>query len=132
MISTSTSQLGPDFVKELILRMIQQFGESLAQSFRMIWGAGMVYLSQHWLSVLIGLLMIFAFALARAVFTGRWALLGSVVYNYLYFGILFLIGTIFGPEVFASDYFKIVLAIIYFVCFAITGSFLRKIGVRRF
>ena len=131
MASVSTS-FGPDFVKELIPWMIQQFGEATAKAFRMIWDIGITYLAQHWVAVLAGLFIIFIIALVRAFVTGRWALLGSVVYNYLYVGALFLIGIIFGPEVFANDYFKIVLAVLYVICFILTGKFLSEIGVRRF
>lgn len=132
MIPTTTPQFGPDFVKELIPWMIQQFGIATTKAFRTFWDIGMTYLAQHWIAVLVGLFAIFAIALIRAFVTGRWAMLGSVVYNYLYFGALFLIGLIWGPEVFANDYFKIVLVLLYIVCFILTGQFLSKIGVRRF
>jgi hypothetical protein len=98
----------------------------------MIWDIGMAYLAQHWIAVLLLLFTVFVVALVRAFITGRWAMLGSVVYNYLYFGTLFVVGLIWGPELFANDYFKIVLAILYVVCFVLTGQFLSKIGVRRF
>ena len=132
MTPTSTPPFGPDFVKELVPQIFQVIGEATARSFRMFWDIGMTYLSQHWIAVLLGLLIIFIVALVRAFITGRWAMLGSVVYNYLYFGILFLVGISFGPEVFTNNYFKIVLAILYLICFVATGSFLRKIGVRKF
>lgn len=132
MTSTSTPAFGPDFVKELIPLIFQKFGEATAQAFRMIWDGGIGYLWQHWIVVLIFLFAIFLIALVRAFATGRWGMLGSIVYNYLYFGTLFVIGLIFGPETFANDYFKIVLIILYVVCFALTGRFLSKIGVRRF
>lgn len=131
MISTTTPMFGPDYAKELIPWLIQQFGIATAKAFRMIWDIGMGYLAQHWVAVLVGLFVIFVIAFIRAFLTGRWAMLGSVVYNYLYFGALFLIGTIWGPEVFANDYFKIVLVILYVICFILTGQFLSKIGVRR-
>ena len=131
MNPATTPTFGPDFVKELIPWMIQQFGIATAKAFRMIWDIGMTYLVQHWIAVLVGLFAIFIIALIRAFATGRWAMLGSITYNYLYFGVLFLIGTIWGPEVFANDYFKIVLVILYIVCFILTGKFLSKIGVRR-
>lgn len=129
MISTTSPAFGPDYVKELIPWMIQQFGIATEKAFRMFWDIGMTYLAQHWIAVLVGLFLIFMLALIRAFITGRWAMLGSVVYNYLYFGTLFIIGLIWGPELFANDYFKIVLAILYVVCFILTGQFLRKIKV---
>lgn len=132
MTPTTTPPFGPDFVKELIPWMIQQFGIATAKAFRIIWDVGMTILAQHWISILVFLVSVLIIALVRAFTTGRWAMLGSVVYNYLYFGVLFIVGIIFGPETFANDYFKIFLVILYVVCFIITGYFLRKIGVRRF
>ena len=132
MISKSTRQFGPDFVKELIPRIIEEVGIATAKAFHIIWDAGMTYLAEHWIAVIIGLFLIFAIAFIRAFVTGCWAMLGSVVYNYPYFGTLFIVGLIFGPEVFANDYFKIVLAILYVACFILTGKFLSKIRVWRF
>lgn len=130
MVSTSTPQFGPDFVKEIIPWMFTRIAEETAKTFRMFWDIEMVYLSEHWGTILVWLFVIFVFALVWAFATGRWGMLGSVVYNYLYFGILFLVGLIWWPEVFANDYFKIFLAILYGVCFWATGRFLKKIGVR--
>lgn len=131
MTPTSTPPFGPDFVKELVPWMIEQFGIATAKAFRMFWDIGMTYLADHWVAVIIGLVVIFLIALIRAFVTGRWAMLGSITYNYLYFGTLFIIGLIFGPELFANDYFKIFLAVLYVICFILTGKFLTKIGVRK-
>lgn len=132
MTPTSTPPFGPDFVKELIPRLIDEVGIATAKAFRMFWDIGMAYLAEHWVAVIIGLVGIFLIALVRAFVTGRWAMLGSITYNYLYFGTLFIIGLMFGPELFANDYFKIFLAVLYVICFILTGKFLTKIGVRRF
>ena len=129
MTSTSTPPFGPDFVKELISLMMQKIEESTKQTYHMMWDVMMNYLAQHWVAVLFA---VFVIAFVRAFVTGRWAMLGSVVYNYLYFGTLFVVGNIFGADLFANDYFKIILVILYVVCFILTGKFLTKIGVRRF
>ncbi len=130
MTATSTP-LGTDFPKQVVELLLNAINEGTKQAARMLWSILTTFLSEHWIAVLVGLFAIFIFALVRAFTTGRWAMLGSVAYNYLYFGALFLIGTIWGPEVFANDYFKVVLVILYVVCFVITGKFLSKIGVRR-
>lgn len=131
MISTSTP-FGPGFVKDLVPWMFQVFGGATVKAYLMMWNILITYLAQHWVSVLIGLFAVFVIALIRAVITGRWAMLGSVIYNYLYFGTLFFIGAVFGAGVFANDYFKIVLAVLYVICFITTGVILNKIGIRRF
>ena len=130
MTFTSTP-LGPDFAKDMVNMFFNAIDEGTKQAARMLWGILTTFLSEHWFAVLVGLFVVFVAALIRAFVTGRWAMLGSVVYNYLYFGTLFLIGIIWGPEVFANDYFKIVLAILYVVCFILTGQFIANIGVRR-
>lgn len=132
MIPTTTPPFGPDFVKELVPWMIEQFGIATAKAFRMLWDIGMTIFVECWISIIVFLSVVFVVALIRAFITGRWAMLGSVVYNYLYFGVLFIVGLVFGPETFANDYFKIFLVVLYITCFITTGHFLRKIGVRRF
>jgi len=130
MTATSTP-LRTDFPRQVVELLLNAIDEGTKQTARMLWNILTSFLLEHWIAVLVGLFAIFIFALVRAFATGRWAMLGSATYNYLYFGVLFLIGTIFGPELFANDYFKIVLVILYVVCFVITGKFLSKIGVRR-
>ena len=131
-MNTTTPPFGPDFIKELIPWFFEQIGIATAKTFKLFWDIGMAYLLEHWITVIFCLFTIFIIALVRAFITGRWAMLGSISYNYLYFGALFIIGLIFGPEVFANDYFKIVLVTLYVVCFVLTGKFLNKIGVRKF
>jgi hypothetical protein len=129
MAAVIDPQSNPNLAKELIPGLFDQVGIAAEKAFRMLWDIGMTYLSGHWVAVTVGLIAIFLIALMRAFVTGRWALLGSIVYNYLYFGALFAVGLIWGPEVFASDLFKIVLVILYATCFFLTGRFLRKIRI---
>lgn len=131
MTPTSTPQFGSDYVKELIPWLIHQFGEATAKAFRMIWDIGMTYLVQHWVAVLAILFLVLVYAIVRALL-GHWWILGSVLYNYLYFGTLFVAGLIWGPEVFANDYFKIFLVILYVACFTLVGNILYKTGLRRY
>src|ERR1700722_16500729 len=131
MNSSSTSPLGADFPQQLVQFFLNAIDESTKQAYRMIWNAIEQFLLEHWGFVIIALASIFLFAVLSYFVTGRWAMLGSVLYNYFYFGILFIITLIFGPDVFASDWFKIVLFIIYIVCFVAVGKLLRKVGIRR-
>ena len=80
-------------------------------------------------SIMIGILLTIAFALALM---GRWGMLGSVLYHYLYFGILFVVGLIKGPEIFVSEYFEIACAIIlYPICYFTVGTILDKTGIHK-
>ena len=131
MNASTTNPLGNDFPKQVVTMLFNAIDEGTKQGYRMIWSAIKEILVAHWGMVLITLVLILLLAIVEYFVTKRWAMLGSVLYNYLYFGILFLIALIFGSDVFASDWFKIVLFIVYVVCFVAVGKFLRKIGVRR-
>lgn len=131
MSPTSTPVFGPDYVRELIPWMMNQFGIATAKALRMFWDIGMIYLAQHWIAVLMVLFAVFVYALFRALL-GHWWVLGSVLYNYFYFGTLFVVGLILEPEVFANDYFKIFLVLLYIVCFTLVGKILTKTGLKRY
>ncbi len=130
-MSTDTSQISLAFDKQLVLEFLSAIDNATKQGYRMIWSAMKVFLVEHWLLVIISLVCIFLIALLDYKFTRRWRMLGSVMYNYFYFGILFLVALIFGSDVFASNYFKIFLAILYVVCFTAVGILLKKTGVRK-
>lgn len=127
----TTTPFGPDFVKELIPWLLKTFGEATAHAYRIIWDAFITLLWQHWIITVCVLILVLVAATVRAVTTGRWGWLGSVLYNYFYFGTLFVVGLIWGPEIFANDYFEIALVILYIVCFSLVGIILTKTGLRR-
>lgn len=131
MNASTTSPLGNDFAKQLVTSFLDAIDQGTRQAYRMIWDGINQFLVEHWGWVIIGLIAILAFSIVEYFITGRWAMLGSVLYNYLYFGTLFVITLIFGPEVFANDWFKLVLFVIYVVCFILVGKLLRKAGIRR-
>ena len=131
MNASTTNPLGNDFLKELVTGLFNAVDEGTKQAYRMIWSAIKELLIQHWGWVIVALVTILLIAILEYLVTRRWAMLGSVLYNYLYFGVLFIVALIFGSDVFASDWFKIVLFIVYVVCFIAVGKFLRTIGVRR-
>jgi hypothetical protein len=131
MNASTTSPLGSDFPKQIVLWFLDAIDEGTKQAYRMIWNAVKQLLVEHWGFVIIALVSILMLAVLNYLTTGRWAMLGSVLYNYSYFGILFVITLIFGSDIFANDWFKIVLFIIYVVCFVSVGKLLKKAGIRR-
>ncbi|HEV7702314.1 MAG TPA: hypothetical protein VGO63_02640 [Candidatus Paceibacterota bacterium] len=131
MNTSTTSPLGADFPRQLVLWFLDAIDEGTKQAYRMIWNAVKQLLIEHWGFVIVALVSILILAVLNYLATGRWAMLGSVLYNYFYFGILFIVTLIFGPDVFANDWFKIVLFIIYVVCFISVGNLLKKAGIRR-
>ena len=108
-MNSTTTPFGPDFVKGLIGLFSNAFAEGQREAAQILWSILLSFLVQDWLIVILVLLVILFIAWLEAYITRRWKFLGSVLYNYLYFGILFLIGLIFGPNIFASDYFDLLL-----------------------
>lgn len=131
MNASSSQPLGADFPKQVVEMFLNAIDEGTRQAYRMIWNGITQFLVEHWGWVIVGLVAIFVLSVLNYFGTGRWAMLGSVLYNYLYFGTLFVITLIFGPEVFANNWFKIVLFVVYVVCFILVGKILRKAGIRR-
>ena len=130
-MNTSTTPFGPDFVNDMVIRTLQSVDEGTKWAYHLFWDSLISFLSEHWLTVISFLVLLFLVALIRA-YMGRWGMLGSVLYHYLYFGILFLVGLIKGPEVFVSEYFEIACEIIlYPICYKTVGIILDKLGVRR-
>lgn len=131
-MNASTSQPTTlDFPKQVVEMFLNVIDESTRKAYRMIWDGIIQIITEHWgwiILILIGFLVI---AIMNYFVTGRWAMLGSILYNYLYAGFLFLVALVFGPEVFANDWFKIVLFIVYVICFVLVGKILKKVGIRR-
>lgn len=111
--------------------LVKTFGEAFPKAYRMIWDALMPILVTNWAWILLILFVVFTYVSIKALL-GRWGALGSFLYNFFYFGTLFIIGLIWGPEVFAGDLFKAAYTVIlYPICYILVGIILDKIGVRR-
>lgn len=131
MNSTSTP-IGPVFSKVVVEQFLNGIDEGTKQAARMLWGSLTTFLSEHWLAALLVLFFMFVAVTLKAMM-GRWGSLGSFLYNVFYFGTLFVVGLIWGPEVFVNDIFKASCAIIlYPICYIVTGKVLDRMGVRKF
>jgi len=108
------------------------FVEAPKEASKLLWyEVLMPILKEHWLSIGILLFIIFFLVTIKAML-GRWWSLGSFLYNFLYLGILFIIGLIWGPEVFVSDWINFFTTLIlYPVCYWIVGWILDKTGLKR-
>lgn len=130
-MNTETSNLGSELVSLSIQQILQSIDEGTKAGYRWVWDAYMSLLADHWLAVTIILTVILTMAVIRA-FSGHWGMLGRVLYNYLYFGTLLVVGLIKGPEVFVSEYFEIFcLLLLYPVCYFLVGFILNWLGVRK-
>lgn len=125
-MNTTTPAFGPDFVSQLIPFFLNAFQEAVVKAYLMLWGILITFLKTHWLGVSEILLGLLGLALLVFLVTGRWAMLGSILNRYFFFGSLFIIGLIFGPAVFARDYFEIVWVVLGLIVFAIVGKIFKK------
>lgn len=131
-MNSTTTQAVPEFIKALIPQILETFDEATRKAYRMLWEIFMSFVVEHWLAILAVLTVVFFIALAQALM-GRWGMLGSILYNYLYFGILFVVGLIKGSDIFVSEYFEIVCAIIlYPLCYFLVGMILDKTGIHKY
>lgn len=127
---TTTAPI-PDFLKDLVPSMIKSFENGTIQAYKILWSIFMEFLSQNWGWVIALLAMILVFAFVEYLITGRWTNLGSVLYSYIYYGILFIIGLIFGPEIFANNWIDLILFVVYGISFIWVRGLLSRSGIRR-
>jgi hypothetical protein len=129
-MNTSTPlQLGPEFGKYIIDLILKMMDDSRKEAISLLWGYLISFLTQNWGHVLLYavalLILSFMFALA-----GRWSMLGSVLYRYLYFGALLIIGAIFGPHIFLNIWFDLISFIVYKCSYESVGKIIDSLGLR--
>lgn len=114
-----------------LLSIIDALNEGTKQGARMAWQVLMSILADHWIVVTVLLLAVLLIAILEALL-GRWGMLGKALYHYLYFGILFIVGLIWGSDIFVSNLFSIFCTLmLYPLCYWITGRILVKMGFIR-
>lgn len=124
--ATSTKLLEP---KEIFDMFFKAIGDATKDAYKIIWDFSMSFLSENWRQVLLFLLVMLVVVYLEAIITGRWAKLGSTIYNYLKYAILCIVGLIFGPVVFAGNIWTIIsVALVFPFCYWLTGKILRKLG----
>lgn len=87
-------------------------------------------LKRNWVFIFTIFSIILFIATIKAMI-GRWGTLGSILYNMFYFGTLFILGLVFGPQIFLDDIFKMICTVIlYPICYWLVGLILNKINLR--
>lgn len=103
--------------------------EAPKQMATLLWNIVISLLAAHWLVIGLTLLVILVVSTLRAMM-GYWAPLASLLYNVIYFGVLLIIGTIWGPEVFVSDPFTFFTAVVlYPSCYLLVNWILKRTGI---
>lgn len=131
MGSTTSLTPGPDFAGDLIAYFIDQIQYWSGYWAREFWNIGVQLVLDNLLLISAFLVFILVASAIKAFTTGRWGVFASVLYNYLYGAVMIMISFTFGPEIFVSDYFKLVAFLVYVVCFWLVGRLITKLGLRR-
>lgn len=123
----STSTLNSENVVPMLLN---SFEEGLKQWTVILWDAATALLIEHWLlvgGIFVGLLVLFTLM----ALLGDWSSLGSFLYHSIYAVIILVMGSIWSPEVFVSNWFGFFTAIIlYPASYLLVGWILRKTGLK--
>ncbi len=131
MFPTSTSP-GADIAKQMISQIPNAIENGYKFAAHFYWDMLISFLKAHWFAFILALFVVFVVVTLKAMM-GRWGSLGSFLYNFFYFGVLFVVGLIWGPEIFVDDFFNAACtAILYPVCYLAVGWILKKTGLRRF
>ncbi|MEI8339493.1 MAG: hypothetical protein WCF94_02400 [bacterium] len=130
MIATSTIFTN-DFPKWVVTGFFQAFENGNKLACEWLWIILITFLKQNWLIITIIVSIVVIISTLKAL-SGYWGTLGSVLYNIFYFGILFVLALIFGPEIFISNWYEPLCAIIlYPLCYYIVGKILNSFGIVR-
>lgn len=123
----ATTTLDANTVVSLLIDNLEQ---GTKDAVNMIWSGLIAYLSDHWIVFGLIVFLIFIVVTIKAML-GRWGALGSFLYNLIYFGTLFLVGLIWGPEVFLNDWFGFFTALVlYPATYLLVGWILNKTHLR--
>jgi hypothetical protein len=114
----------------IIKEMFNAFDNAQKEVYQILWDNLLSFLSSNWLSVAGFLLLLLVISFIVALF-GRWGMFGSVLYNYLYCGTLFIFGLIFGPKIFANLFIDIALFILYLACYKLVGRILTGLHLKK-
>lgn len=129
-MSSSTTQLSSILSVDTINMFIVKINDVEKVMVHAAWDQLLSFLSQYWGQVVLCLTALLVLSFVIALF-GRWGMFGSVFYHYLHFGVLFLIGLIWGPEIFVNIFFGLINLVIYLYSFKLVGKIIDGLGLRK-
>lgn len=115
---------------DIIQYVFKVINDSQVQAYQALWDGLILFLSSNWLSVVGILLFLLVVSFIKAI-NGRWGMFGSIAYNYLYWGILFIAGLIFGSKIFANTFIDVALFILYLICYKLVGKILTGLHLKK-
>jgi len=128
MNPTATSQNFINQMPNLFLGAIQK---GTVDGIKIVWNLVTSFLIEHWIAVVVILFVVLVYAVIQAIM-GHWGFLGHVLYNYLYWGAVLAIGSIWGSQVFAGAYTDLGLFLLYIACYIAVDRILTKTGLKRY
>lgn len=120
-----------DFPKQMVQTILHGLDEGERNAYRTVWMWTEQFVAEHWGLILAVLGFILLLAIIEYLITRRWAMLGSVLYHYFFAICLIIITMIFGPEIYAGAWSKVILFLVYVLCFWLVGRFLEKVGAKK-
>lgn len=114
---------------DVIQYLFNVINDAQVQAYQALWDGLILFLSSNWLLVTCLLLFFLITSFIKAI-NGQWGMFGSIAYNYLYWGILFVAGLIFGPKIFASMLIDVLLFVLYIICYRLVGRILNGLHLR--
>lgn len=129
MENTPTSLIS-NLPKQMIQIVFESVEKGTIWAYTVIFDSIKQFVISNWKACIFILIVILLIAVFDYFSTGRWKILGRVLYSYFYWGIVAIIALIFGPAIFANDWIDILLFLVYIVSFFFVGRFLRWCGVK--
>lgn len=124
---TDTSIQNLDFLNNIVGSIPGILAKGMLDGVKLAWSWFLDILIKDWKFFMSVYFIVFFIATFEHML-GRWGLLGSVLYNSIYFGILFILGLTFGPQIFIDDIFNTACTVILYPAFyLIVGYILDKI-----
>lgn len=108
----------PEVFQQAIDESVKLIASILTETAKQMW-------SLYWQYILIFIL----FTALVKVLTGK---IGSLIYNIIYFGILFVIIVMRGFEILLDPYFDFICLLLYVVSYYLTGRILKKVKPKRY
>jgi len=130
-MNSTTTLMTKVWAQDVLNLFLQDINKAQLHDAQLFWSALLVLLARYWLPIVGFLLFMLLVAIAEALM-GRWGMLGSILYHYLYYSILFIVGLIWGSSVFVSDFYhEACTLILYPICYFVTGVILDKFNLRK-
>ena len=129
-MSSSSLQLSYILSSSTVKMFFDQISDTEKEVARIAWNYLLTFLSQNWGRAILFLIVLLVVSFVVAL-SGRWSMFGSVLYHYLHLGALFVVGLIWGPEIFVNIFFDLINLVIYLYSFKLVGYIIDRLGLRK-